>query len=89
MLTWWHGRKERQQQVLRDADNLLALFGDAAYSEALARVRQEDVTGGDLSHRLAEQDRTRETYCCSSDCVSCCDGGLAPRASVTPAASVI
>jgi hypothetical protein len=27
MLSWWRQRKERQQQVIRDADNLMALFG--------------------------------------------------------------
>jgi hypothetical protein len=29
------------QQVIRDADNLASLFGDGAYSEALARARRE------------------------------------------------
>ena len=53
MLNWWHRCKERQQQVLRDADNLVALFGNGAYSEALARARHEDETGGDPSHWLA------------------------------------
>ena len=53
MLTWWHRRKERQQQVIRDADNLVALFGDGAYSEALTRARHEDETGGDPSHWFA------------------------------------
>jgi hypothetical protein len=38
MLTWWRRRKERQQQVNRDADNLMALFGERAYSAALARA---------------------------------------------------
>jgi hypothetical protein len=41
---------ERQQQVIRDADNLMALFGDGAYSEALARARREDENGADPSH---------------------------------------
>ena len=39
MLAWWLRRKQRQQHVIRDADNLMALFGDGAYSEALARAR--------------------------------------------------
>lgn len=30
-----------QQQVIRDADKLIALFGDRAYSEALVRARHE------------------------------------------------
>jgi hypothetical protein len=30
MLCWWRRRKERQQQVVRDADNLVA-FGNGAY----------------------------------------------------------
>jgi hypothetical protein len=38
MLSWWRQRKERQQQVVRDADNLMAPFGNRAYSEALARL---------------------------------------------------
>ena len=51
MLSWWRRqRKERQQQVIRDANNLLALFGDGAYCEALARARREDENGGDPSH---------------------------------------
>lgn len=34
MLTWWRRRRERQKQVIRDADNLMALFGEGTYSEA-------------------------------------------------------
>ena len=52
MLSWWHRRKERQKQVSRDADNLMALFGDDAYPEALARARHEDDVGGDPRHWL-------------------------------------
>jgi len=37
----------------RDADNLMALFGDGAYSEAVARARHEDDVGGDPGHWLA------------------------------------
>lgn len=29
MLSWWRQRKERQQQVIRDADNLVAMVSDA------------------------------------------------------------
>ena len=53
MLTSWRRRKERQQQVSRDADNLMALFGDGAYSAALTRARHEDEMGADPSHWLA------------------------------------
>ena len=35
MLSWWRRRKQRQQQVIRDADNLMALYGERAYSAAL------------------------------------------------------
>ena len=38
MLSWWRRRKERKQQVVRDADNLMALLGERAYFEALARA---------------------------------------------------
>ena len=53
MFTWWRRRKERQKQVIRDADNLMALFGDGAYSEARGRARHEYELGGDPSHWLA------------------------------------
>jgi hypothetical protein len=53
MLSWWRRRKEREQQVIRDADNLEALFGDGAYSEAVARARLEDENGADPSHWFA------------------------------------
>lgn len=53
MLTWWRQRKDRQQQVTRDADNLVALFGDGAYSEALARARHEVENGADPRHWFA------------------------------------
>ena len=53
MLSWWRRRKERQQQVNRDADNLVALFGDGAYSEALARARNEVENGADPRHWFA------------------------------------
>jgi hypothetical protein len=43
MLSGWHRRKERQQQVIRDSDNLMAL----------ARVRHEDEAGSDPSHWFA------------------------------------
>jgi len=46
MLSWWRRRKERQQQIIRDADNLMTLFGDRAYSEALARARREGADAG-------------------------------------------
>jgi hypothetical protein len=46
MLSWWRQRSERQQQVIRDAENLMALFGDQAYAESLRRARHEDETGG-------------------------------------------
>lgn len=42
MWSWWRQRKERGQQVLRDADNLMALFGSRAYSAALDRARHEE-----------------------------------------------
>jgi archaeosine-15-forming tRNA-guanine transglycosylase len=64
MLSWGRRRKERQQQVIREADNLMALFGDGAYSEALARARREDENGADPSHRLAVRRET--TRCCRS-----------------------
>lgn len=53
MLRWWRRRRERRQQVVRDADNLEALFGDRAYSVALARARLEDDEGRDNQHWLA------------------------------------
>ena len=53
MLSWWRQRKERQLQVIRDADNLMALFGHRAYSEALAPARHEDESDGEPSHRFA------------------------------------
>jgi hypothetical protein len=53
MPSWWRQRKERHQQVSRDADNLMALFGERACSAALARARHEDETGGDPSHWFA------------------------------------
>ncbi len=37
MWGYWYKRKERQQQVIRDADNLVALYGARAYSVALCR----------------------------------------------------
>jgi hypothetical protein len=40
MLFWWRRRKERKQQVIGDADNLMALYGERAYSAALARARR-------------------------------------------------
>ncbi len=52
MLSWWRRRKERQQQVIRDADNLMALFGEWAYFEALARTRHEDENGRDSHYWL-------------------------------------
>jgi hypothetical protein len=52
MLSWWRRRKERQQQVLRDADNLLALFGERAYFEALARAQHEEGQGRDSRYWL-------------------------------------
>jgi hypothetical protein len=53
MLSWFHRRKERQQQVVRDADNLMALFGERAYFEALARAQHEDENGRDSRYWLA------------------------------------
>jgi hypothetical protein len=53
MLSWWHRRKERRQQVSRDADNLMAPFGERAYSEALARARHGDENERDSSHWFA------------------------------------
>lgn len=53
MLAWWRRRKERQQQVIRNADNLMALFGDCAYSAALSRARHEDENGGDPRYWFA------------------------------------
>jgi hypothetical protein len=53
MLSWWRQRKERQQQVDRDTDDLMALFGERAYSEALARARHEDENERDPSHWIA------------------------------------
>jgi hypothetical protein len=42
MWSYFRQRRARQEQVIRDADNLLALFGDRAYSAALARARHEE-----------------------------------------------
>jgi hypothetical protein len=53
MLSWWRRRKERQQQVSQDADNLIVLFSERAYSAALARARHEDENEGDPSHCFA------------------------------------
>jgi hypothetical protein len=53
MFSWWRQRKERQRQVLRDADNLMALFGERAHFEALGRARHEDENGRDSRHWLA------------------------------------
>ena len=53
MLSWWRRRKERQLQVIRDADNVMALFGHRANSEALARARHEDENDRDPSHWFA------------------------------------
>jgi len=50
MISLGRQRSERQQQVIRDADNLVALFGDGAYVEAL---RRDDENGADPSHWLA------------------------------------
>jgi hypothetical protein len=50
MLSWWRQRKGRKQQVFRDANNLVALYGERAYSAALARARNEDENGRDPSH---------------------------------------
>jgi hypothetical protein len=44
MQSWWRRRKERQQQVSRDADNLIALFGVGAYRPAW-QARHENETG--------------------------------------------
>jgi hypothetical protein len=56
MLSWWRRRKERQQQVLRDADNLIALFGERAYFEALARASYDD------------EDERNSRGCCGGHC---------------------
>jgi hypothetical protein len=53
MLSWWRQRKERQQQVSRDSDNLMAQFGDRTYSEALARARHEDENDRNPCHWFA------------------------------------
>jgi hypothetical protein len=53
MLFWWRRRKEGQQQVVRDADNLVALYGERDYSKALARARHEDENESDPSHWFA------------------------------------
>ena len=53
MLTWWRRRKERQQQVIRDADNLMALFGEGAYSATLSRARHEAKNDRDPRHWFA------------------------------------
>jgi hypothetical protein len=42
MWSLWRRRKERRQQVIRYAINLMALYGERAYSAALARARHED-----------------------------------------------
>jgi hypothetical protein len=38
MLRWWRRRKECQQQVIRGADNQMALFGDGANAPRLGRL---------------------------------------------------
>jgi hypothetical protein len=43
----------KSARFTRDADNLMALFGERAYSAALARARHEDENGGDPSHWFA------------------------------------
>lgn len=53
MLSWWRRRKECEQQVIRDADNLMVLFGERTYSEALARARHEDENDRDPRHWFA------------------------------------
>ena len=53
MLSWWRRRKARQQKVIRDADNLMALFGERAYFEALARAQHEEGQGLDSRYWLA------------------------------------
>jgi hypothetical protein len=50
MWSWWRQRKVSQQQVIRDADNLMALYGEGAYSAALARARHDDERGCDPDH---------------------------------------
>lgn len=42
MWGWWRRRKSREEQAIRDADNLMALFGDGAYGAALERARHEE-----------------------------------------------
>jgi hypothetical protein len=53
MFSWWRRRNERQKQVIRDADNLMALFGERAYFEALARAHREEGQGLDSRYWLA------------------------------------
>lgn len=53
MFSWWRERNERQMQVIRDADNLMALYGERAYSAAMARARHEGQTDGDPGHWFA------------------------------------
>ena len=50
MFGYWRKRKERQQLVIRDADNLMALYGDRAYSVALARAQIDENKGGHGRH---------------------------------------
>jgi hypothetical protein len=52
MWSWWRQRKECEQQVLRDADNLMALFGNRAYSAALDRARHEEENDRDPRYWL-------------------------------------
>lgn len=52
MWGWWRRRKAREQQAVRDADNLMALFGDGAYWAALERARHEEENDRDPRHWL-------------------------------------
>ena len=52
MISWWRRSKERQKQNIRDADNLVALFGDGAVRKPLGKPRHEDEVDGDPSHWL-------------------------------------
>jgi hypothetical protein len=53
MWSYFRQRRARQEQVIRDADNLMALFGDRAYSAALSRARHEEKEDRDPRHWFA------------------------------------
>jgi len=67
LFSWRRRRKKCQQQVIRDADNLMPLFRDRAYAEAVARSQHADEAGGDPSHFRTNRHGTQSRTIWSED----------------------